>query len=100
MLIGLLDHRDAELVGCGDDDGFFLRRVHELHSIAALGDDALYVVVFEFGSPEFGTWSLLQTVPESTDDDRTLRVSILKGDCNLIADLRHEHEATIRACVG
>src|SRR6266852_2776719 len=74
----LLRKRDRRRVGSRNDDRLFLRLVHDLDAVPAFGDDPLYLVLRDVAAVEIVARRILYAVPEAAENDRTLRVSILK----------------------
>src|SRR6266700_2131654 len=95
----LLRQRDRRCVWSCNDDCLFLRLVHDLDAVPTLGHDSLHLVLRNVTAIEIVTRRILHSVPETTENNRTFRVSIFKSDSDFIANLRHEHEAAIRSSV-
>ena len=79
-----------------NDDCLFLRLIHDLDTVSTLGDNSLHLVLCNIiPAIELVAGRLLHSIPQATENYRPFRVSVFKSNSDLIADLRHEHEAAI-----
>src|SRR5882724_10229124 len=63
--------------------------------MATFGDNSLDVIVCKLSTPEFLPWGLVHAIPNTTDDDRALRITILKSYHHLVANFGHKHKSPV-----
>src|SRR5262245_56710211 len=63
VLIRLLDERNLQAGGGGDDDRLLALFVDKLNAVPALRNNALHIIVSQFTAPEFRPWRRMPAVP-------------------------------------